>query len=86
MRKQIEWEWEKLDETTFRSKVIGGWLVLHCTHTIITSDKKREMVRSESMQFVADRDHEWSIAPHFDPSDAGKKHNTVNAEDFMGTK
>ena len=53
MRKQFDWKWEELDEYTFRAKVIGGWLV-HCA----CSKNK-----SESLVFVADRDHEWHILP-----------------------
>jgi hypothetical protein len=55
MRKKIEWKWEKLDEFTFRAKVIGGWLV----HTQAT--EKGRM--SCCMSFVQDKDHEWIITP-----------------------
>lgn len=48
----MAWEWERLDEATYRAKVICGWLVLH-----------RFPSKSESMEFVADRDHEWTIVP-----------------------
>lgn len=50
MRKQIEWQWEQLDEVSWRSKVIGGWLLLHMSGT-------------ESMVFVSDKDHEWIVLP-----------------------
>jgi hypothetical protein len=56
MRKRIEWEWEILDEFSKRVKVMGGWLVIHGSHT-----NKGSI--SESMCFVPDRDHEWHILP-----------------------
>lgn len=63
MRKRIEWEWEKLDEATYRSKVIGGWLILHVNSLAVTDGKNRATSMSESMVFLPDRDHEWSIMP-----------------------
>ena len=60
MRKKIEWQWESLDEATWRAKVIGGWVVLH-VKTFAISGKNSAVNQSESMQFVADRDHEWHI-------------------------
>jgi len=62
MRKKIEWQWESLDEATWRVKVIGGWLVLH-VKTFAIAGKDKMISQSESMQFVADRDHEWHIIP-----------------------
>lgn len=59
MRKRIEWEWEKLDEGTFRAKVIGGW-ILHRSRVL---EAKNSLSGSESMIFIADRDHEWHILP-----------------------
>lgn len=61
MRKKIEWQWEKLDEGTYRAKVIGGWLIMHVNQCIVNDSKKREMAISESMCFIADRDHEWTV-------------------------
>ena len=53
MRKKFVWEWEQLDENTRRAKVIGGWIV----HTILVGTK----TASDSLVFIADRDHEWHI-------------------------
>jgi hypothetical protein len=50
-RKRIEWKWEQLDETTWRAQVYGGWIVKF-------ADKK-----SVCMEFVSDRDSEWTIIP-----------------------
>ena len=63
MRIRLEWDGEILSETkdgndysTFsRIKVIGGWIVLH---NFLTKNGL-----SESMVFIQDRDHEWSIMP-----------------------
>lgn len=49
MRKKIEWVWEVLDETTSRAKVIGGWLI------------RSRSSQTESMIFLPDRDHEYTI-------------------------
>lgn len=54
MRKKIEWLWERLDEATWRAKVIGGWLVK-------TEYAEGKLVAT-SMTFIPDRDHEWAIA------------------------
>ncbi len=78
MRKRFEWQWEQLDEATWRAKTIGGWLVLH-VKTFTVSGKNYSMSQSESMQFVADRDHEWSILPPIEPE---KPKQTVKASDF----
>jgi hypothetical protein len=91
MRKKIEWQWEKLDGNTLRAKVIGGWIV-RCIggllKTEVTSVKDaKSLPMSESMVFVPDRDHEWVIAPVFNPSDAGKPQTPkVNAADFESPK
>lgn len=57
MRKRIEHTWETMDAHTHRLKVIGGWIVLHETSS--TANK----ALSESMCFVPDRDHEWTVLP-----------------------
>lgn len=57
----MEWEWENLDEATYRAKVIGGWMLLHTKHTTFLGGKKKDMIQSESMVFLPDRDHEWTI-------------------------
>lgn len=61
MRKKIEWQFEllhkrhegNLQESASRAKVIGGWIVIH-TWVI-------KGIPSESMVFIPDRDHEWTI-------------------------
>jgi hypothetical protein len=66
MRKVMPWEWERLDDKTARAKVIGGWIILHLQSTFATGEfgKKTnvKIVNSESMVFLADRDHEWTIS------------------------
>jgi hypothetical protein len=57
--KRYPWAWEILDDTTSRAKVIGGWLV----HHTICDGSSKPLTRSESMVFLADRDHEWCITP-----------------------
>lgn len=52
MQKKIVWAWDQLTGNVSRAKVIGGWIVHH--RTIGKSG-----ITSESMVFVADRDHEW---------------------------
>lgn len=54
MRKHIEWEWEQLDIYTRRAKVIGGWIV----NSNFTDE---ETYAAESLVFIPDRDHEWTI-------------------------
>lgn len=49
MIKKIAWQWEVLDETTSRAKVIGGWII------------RSRSNKAESMVFVQDRDHEYTI-------------------------
>ena len=61
MRKKIEWMWETVDEETSRAKVIGGWIVLHVKTTKAVSKSGSNVQQSESMIFVADRDHEWHL-------------------------
>lgn len=54
MRKKIEWKWEKLDESTSRVKVIGGWLI--CCNVV-----KNDVVINRSTSFISDINHEWTI-------------------------
>lgn len=54
MIKKMEWKWEVLDEFTKRAKVIGGWLVVHGSHT-------NKGAISDAMSFVPDSDHQWTI-------------------------
>lgn len=51
---KIEFEWQKLDETTRRAKVIGGWIV-HCC------DIFQNTGISEALVFVPDADHLWEV-------------------------
>jgi hypothetical protein len=60
--------------------VIGGWLVLHTNFSAIRGGKKDDMVQTESMVFVLDRDHEWFIQPPVDEAEAKKIQ--VTASDF----
>jgi hypothetical protein len=58
MAKKIVWEWEQIDESTARVKVMGGWWV-------IKINKKSSSVASI---FIADNDWQWQpIEPYVDP-------------------
>jgi len=67
MRNRLPWEWEMLDNhnsasVTSRAKVYGGWIVHHS----FVSPKGS---MTESMVFVPDREHAWTIVkPKADPS------------------
>jgi hypothetical protein len=57
---KMEFEWEPLyydgnDATTFRVKVIGGWIVRYNYHA------HEHYNESISMVFVPDPNHEWEI-------------------------
>jgi len=60
---KFEWQVISRDETDYiltcaeRSKVIGGWLVINRTGIPV----RDEQVISESMVFIPDPKHEWSI-------------------------
>lgn len=61
MTKRIEWKWEKIDDSTTRVKVMGGWLVVN----VVVSGKGST---SCSSIFIADRDYEWMpVEPIVDP-------------------
>ncbi len=49
MRQRLKFEWERLDEKTCRSKVIGGWILRSINP------------KSESMVFIPDNEHGWII-------------------------
>lgn len=49
MIKKMEWNWEKLDENTYRAKAMGGWII-KCIEG-----------KSIACTFVVDRDLEWHI-------------------------
>lgn len=76
MRKKIEWQWEELDESTWRAKVIGGWAL----KVRMFIEGKRGVVMSESMVFIADRDHEWYVVPPLKEVEPQKP--TVKSTDF----
>lgn len=63
MRKKMQFNWEILDECTQRAAVIGGWLILRLGATDVEKGKLGKIVFRESMTFVPDRDHEWTIVP-----------------------
>jgi hypothetical protein len=84
MRKKIEWQWEQLDEATWRAKVMGGWVLLHVKTFSVRGGKNNSDSQSESMQFIADRDHEWTIVPPIQAVEAAKP--TVKADDFAPNK
>lgn len=54
---KIQWHWEKLDENTYRAKVIGGWLVSHVPFTPSSS----KSAPSNTAVFIPDKDHQWLI-------------------------
>lgn len=84
MRKKMEWQWEKLDESTWRAKIIGGWIVLHIKTFAISGSKNYSQSQSESMVFVSDRDHEWTIVEPLKEIEVTKP--TVKAADFEPNK
>ena len=66
--KKIKFEWECLSNKyifnidgkelkTSRAKVIGGWLILHLQMQLVNG----QIVKSESMTFIPDKNHEWEI-------------------------
>lgn len=52
----MKFEWEKLDESTRRAKVIGGWIV-QCK---IFEEGSKGVMISESSVFVPDAHHKWN--------------------------
>ena len=80
MQKKIEWQYEKLDEASYRAKGIGGWVLLHTCHTTIMNCKDKKMVQSESMVFIPDRDHEWHILPVLQEVKAQLKSQVIAAD------
>jgi hypothetical protein len=58
--KKIVWEWEMIDPTTSRVKVIGGWLI---KSGVITKNSA-----AVDLLFIVDQHHEWyPTAPFVDP-------------------
>lgn len=49
MMLKVEFNWEPIDEQTSRSRVLGGWIILHSAG------------KTESMIFLPDKHHEWMI-------------------------
>ncbi len=84
MQKKIEWQWEKLDANTSRVRVIGGWIVHHDKHALAKKGNSENILCSESMVFIADRDHEWFIIPPVDETIALKEKAVVS--DFESSK
>lgn len=72
MIKKLQWGWERLDENTMRAKVIGGWII-RCIGgllkaEVVTVKEARNIPMSESMIFVSDPEHQWTIVqPKVDP-------------------
>lgn len=62
MRKVFEWQWEELDECTWRAKVFKGWLFL-------TTKNGKKGGSSSSMVFVADHDHEMKFVKPAPPQE-----------------
>ena len=59
MSKKIVWDWENIDDTTSRVKVMGGWMIRSVIpmkgHTAV------------STMFLHDTDWQWQpIAPYVD--------------------
>ena len=54
-------KWEKISERTFRMSVIGGWLILHKSYLQTTSPYNISASCAESMVFVPDTNHEWTV-------------------------
>lgn len=67
MRTRLDWSWEKLDDYTWRAQVYGGWVL----HKQMVLSKGKETSSSESMVFIPDRDHQWTINPP--PKETEKK-------------
>jgi len=44
----IAWKWEKIDDTTYRVKVIGGWWLHYAQNDRIIATT-----------FISDPNHEW---------------------------
>lgn len=63
MQKKIVWNWELVEDKenvmTYRSKVLGGWIIY-----ILTQDSKSKTLSTTSV-FLADRDHEWVVIPPY---------------------
>lgn len=58
--KKIVWEWEQIDESTRRTKVMGGWLI----QTTVTTKNSCAI----NTMFLVDQHHEWyPSAPFVDP-------------------
>lgn len=75
MRTRLDWNWEKLDNNTYRAQVFGGWIV-RCVGgfgkaEVVSVKEAKNLQLSESMVFVSDRDHQWTINPP--PKETEKK-------------
>ena len=54
-------EWEEIARSTYRLKVLEGWIVLHQTSRELSGGCEPAVALSESMCFVPDPDHNWEI-------------------------
>lgn len=59
MKIKMQWKWEPLDECTQRVEVFGGWIILRLGATDIEKNKRIQF--RETMVFVPDRDHCWTV-------------------------
>lgn len=66
---KVVWEWEVIEDGTARVKVMGGWIVLRTKQTHATGEFKNKVgvniVNSESMIFIPDKEHAWQIIPPY---------------------
>jgi hypothetical protein len=64
MKTRLEWQWEILHDSpassSKRTKVIGGWIVVH--QTFYDLGRKNATI-SDSMVFIEDKEHKWVILP-----------------------
>jgi|HubBroStandDraft_5_1064220.scaffolds.fasta_scaffold20468_3 hypothetical protein len=60
MAKKIVWNWEQIDESTKRVKVMGGWLI----HTTVTTKNSC----ATNTIYLHDQDWQWQpVEPYVDP-------------------
>jgi DNA-directed RNA polymerase alpha subunit len=62
----MKFEWEELDESTWRAKVIGGWLI----KARMFIEGERGVVMSESLTFIPDLHHKWNLDDDIDLLDS----------------
>jgi hypothetical protein len=54
----MNFEWEKINTTTWRARTPHGWIVLHKSF-----DSDTEVTVAESMVLYPDPKHEWKLKP-----------------------